>query len=91
MRTKIVFRIFQEHKRVLTFKNSPDFQVGLFFRQRKFSFGLMKWKKKIEQEETIIPNSAIQRGKNDAPYAKTPIKGSIVQRSSGTAKFSLIV
>lgn len=45
MKTKIVFRIFQEQKRVLTFKNSPDVQIGLFFMQRKISIGLMKWKK----------------------------------------------
>lgn len=46
---------------------------------------------KSEQEETIIPNNAQQRGKNDAAYAKTPIKRIIGQMSSGTSKFSLIV
>lgn len=67
MKTKIVFGIFQKQKRVLTFKNSPDFQIGLFFMQRKISIGLMKWEKtKSEHEETIIPNNAQQRGKSDA-------------------------
>lgn len=67
MKTKIVYRIFQEQKRVLTFKNSPDFQIGLFFMQRKISIWLMKWKNtKSKQEETIIPNNAQQRGKSDA-------------------------
>lgn len=66
MKTKIVYRIFQEQKRVLTFKNSPDFQIGLFFMQRKISIWLMKWKKTKSEQETIIPNNAQQRGKSDA-------------------------
>lgn len=51
MKTKIVFRIFQEQKRVLTFKNSQDFQVGLFFMQRKISIGLIKWGEKVNKKK----------------------------------------